>query len=301
MDRFYSNGKLLITAEYLVLNGANALALPTKFGQSLHVESHPDSGIHWQSFNSENEIWLSTHFSYTTNTLIPDTENELTVRLASILNTAKTLNPKFLVDEKGYSVTTHLDFPTNWGLGTSSTLINNIANWAEINPYKLLALTFGGSGYDIACASNDTPITYKLDETKPIVKAVSFKPCFSDHIYFVHLNIKQNSRDGIAHYKSNRSNKSEAIKAINTITEDLLACTDLDVFNSLITAHEAIIADIVKLEPVITSLFSDFPGSIKSLGAWGGDFVMVASPEDPTNYFKQKGYHTILSYQDMIL
>ncbi|MFB9051495.1 GYDIA family GHMP kinase [Formosa undariae] len=301
MDTFYSHGKLLITAEYLVLNGAEALALPTKFGQSLTVEPHADAGIHWQSFNSENEIWLETHLSYNNQTLVPDIENELTLRLASILNVAKQLNPNFLKHEKGLSVKTYLDFPTNWGLGTSSTLINNIANWAEVNPYKLLGLTFGGSGYDIACASNDTPITYKLDETKPIVKAVSFKPSFSEHIYFVHLNIKQNSRDGITHYKSNRSDKSEAIKAANAITEALLTCIDLNAFNTLINAHEAIIADIVKLDPVKANLFTDFKGSIKSLGAWGGDFVMVASVEDPTDYFKQKGYLTILSYQDMIL
>ena len=35
---FYSNGKLLITGEYLVLDGAKALALPTKYGQYLTVE-----------------------------------------------------------------------------------------------------------------------------------------------------------------------------------------------------------------------------------------------------------------------
>ena len=32
---FYSNGKLLITGEYVVLDGAKALALPTKYGQNL--------------------------------------------------------------------------------------------------------------------------------------------------------------------------------------------------------------------------------------------------------------------------
>ena len=35
---FYSNGKLLITGEYLVLDGAKAFALPTKFGQKLTIE-----------------------------------------------------------------------------------------------------------------------------------------------------------------------------------------------------------------------------------------------------------------------
>ena len=37
-QNFYSNGKLLLTAEYLVLDGAKALALPTKFGQDLEVK-----------------------------------------------------------------------------------------------------------------------------------------------------------------------------------------------------------------------------------------------------------------------
>ncbi|MEQ3661167.1 MAG: GHMP kinase, partial [Flavobacterium sp.] len=36
---YYSNGKLLLTGEYVVLDGAKALAVPTKFGQSLSIES----------------------------------------------------------------------------------------------------------------------------------------------------------------------------------------------------------------------------------------------------------------------
>jgi len=38
MASFYSNGKLLITGEYLVLDGAKALALPTKYGQGQIVK-----------------------------------------------------------------------------------------------------------------------------------------------------------------------------------------------------------------------------------------------------------------------
>jgi len=48
-------------------------------------------------------------------------------------------------------------------------------------------------------------------------------------------------------------------------------------------------------------LFSDFSGSIKSLGAWGGDFVLVAHSENPTAYFKEKGYEVIFSYHQMVL
>ena len=48
-------------------------------------------------------------------------------------------------------------------------------------------------------------------------------------------------------------------------------------------------------------LFPDFDGVIKSLGAWGGDFVMVISNENPTDYFMEKGYETVIPYEEMIL
>ena len=37
---YYSCGKLLITAEYLVLKGAKGLAIPTKYGQKLSIKKN---------------------------------------------------------------------------------------------------------------------------------------------------------------------------------------------------------------------------------------------------------------------
>ncbi len=55
---------------------------------------------------------------------------------------------------------THLDFPRDWGLGSSSTLINNVAQWAQVDPFDLHFKVSNGSGYDIACANEDSPIVY---------------------------------------------------------------------------------------------------------------------------------------------
>jgi hypothetical protein len=60
-------------------------------------------------------------------------------------------------------------------------------------------------------------------------------------------------------------------------------------------------SSILELPTVKESLFCDFNGSIKSLGAWGGDFVLVVSKENPISYFKNKGFKTIVAYKDMIL
>lgn len=302
MQTYYSHGKLLLTAEYVVLDGAKALAIPTVFGQSLHIEKEATNKLTWNSLDHNKNVWFNAVFSFQNETVsIENTTNsEISDRLLQVITAVKQLNPKFLKDE-GYKISTVLEFPKNWGLGTSSTLINNIANWAKVDAYKLLELTFGGSGYDIACAQEDSALTYQLIDTERVVETLNFNPCFKDNLYFIHLNKKQNSRDGIAHYKANRSDLEAAISAINTITEQIMTCETLGQFQSLINKHEEIIASVTNQSPVQRSLFNDFNGSIKSLGAWGGDFVLVASKNNPTEYFEKKGFETILSYSDMIL
>ena len=303
MKSYYSSGKLLLTGEYLVLDGAFSLALPTQYGQHLQVEEIGDSKIVWQSLDQHQNIWFEATFEIKDNVVSRDTENdnETSKRLFEILTTVQQLNPNFLKSSKGFKITTHLEFPKDWGLGTSSTLINNIADWAQVDAYKLLDLTFGGSGYDIACAKNKTVITYQLDSNnKRLINEVNFNPIFKKHLYFVYLNRKQDSRKGIAEYKKNISNLSCSISEISQITQSIITCNTLNDFNKLIEKHEQIISRIIKQNPIKDEFFNDFNGSIKSLGAWGGDFVLVTSKDNPTDYFKSKGFETILGFGDMV-
>lgn len=299
---FYSNGKLLITGEYLVLDGALALAIPTKYGQSLTVEPFTDNQLKWESYDSKGGLWFETNLLLKNGSIVSnELSNPFLDRLLDILRATKKQNATFLNEESGIKIKTQLDFPRNWGLGTSSTLINNIAQWANIDPYKLLAETFGGSGYDIACANHNTPITYQLEQNDRTIIERDFKPEFHQHLYFVFLNKKQNSRDGIATYKKNKNDNNLALPEINAITNDMISCTTLETFQFLMQSHESIISNIIKHKPVKDALFNDFNGSIKSLGAWGGDFVLVASEENPEAYFSKKGFDTIIPYQEMVL
>lgn len=302
MQKFYSNGKLLITGEYLVLDGALSLVLPTKFGQSLEIEPINEPKIVWQSFDEKKAIWFNDEISFDEITSgFSNPRNEVSKRIIQIINAVKTLNQDFLSQKKGFKISTHLTFPKNWGLGTSSTLINNIAQWTHVNAFELLEKTFGGSGYDIACAQNNHPITYQLQKGKPHITEVNFNPPFKENLYFVYLNKKQNSRDGIASYRSNKGNTTSAISEINDITSKIINSITLNDFECLIESHESIISKIIKLKPVKDLLFSDFNGSTKSLGAWGGDFILVTSTENPSSYFKNKGFSTIVPFIDMIL
>jgi mevalonate kinase len=221
--------------------------------------------------------------------------------LKEILLETRKLNPAFLNSEKGFLVKTKLNFPRNWGLGTSSTLINNIANWAKVNPYKLLENTFGGSGYDIACAQHNSPILFTKNDTEIVVEEVNFNPTFIDQLYFVYLNKKQNSREGIERYKKIKGNLTSEIKQISDLANDFLTCEKLTDFERLMKEHEQIVSKTIQLKPIQAELFSDYFGQTKSLGAWGGDFILATGNEDTQNYFNQKGFSTIIPYQKMVL
>ena len=313
-SRNYSNGKLLLTGEYVVLDGATSLAVPTKFGQDLVVEAIEEPHLVWGSYTNTGKCWFEAIFDLPKLRLKNATFNSdkegnaefVAETLQNILNEARKLNPDFLQTDKGLIVKTNLTFPQNWGLGSSSTLINNIANWANVDAYELLWNAFSGSGYDIACAQNDSPILYQLENQKPNIKQVDFNPNFKDELFFVHLNKKQNSREGIQRYNEYQSKRSfdssqDDIAEISNLSKEFIKANSTTDLVKVIEEHENIISSIIKLNPVKKTLFSDYFGAVKSLGAWGGDFVLVTGNEDTPNYFKQKGFDTILPYSEMVL
>lgn len=300
---FYSNGKLLLTGEYVVLDGAVALALPTKFGQNLIVEQAGNQIIQWKSYNHDGTIWFqdSINFESIIKKEITDGDTSIRNTLVEILHEAYRLNPLFLEQSNGYSITTTLTFPKDWGLGTSSTLINNLAQWLKIDGFTLLQNSFGGSGYDIACAQHNSAILYQLQDNSPIVEPVSFNPTFKNNLYFVYLNQKQNSRSAIASYRKKTGNTNQYIAKISKITKQIVVSSNLTTFSKLLMDHEIEMSSILEMQTIQEVFFDDFNGTIKSLGAWGGDFVLAISEKDPTLYFQEKGFKTVIPYEKMIL
>ncbi len=298
---FYSNGKLLLTGEYVVLDGAKALAIPTTYGQSLTVTPIEASKLIWESIDYTGVVWFSNEFELDAITSETTHTDEVSQTLNDLLSEAKRLNPDFLRDTHGFHIKTTLTFPQNWGLGSSSTLIHNIALWANVNPFTLIWNAFKGSGYDIASARYNSPIIYQLEKKQPLIEEVAFQPSFSEQLYFVHLNKKQNSRKAITSYNHRKGKIANEIKVINAITSEMIASTSIVDFNLLLQEHEAIIADIIQQKTIKEQLFNDYQGAIKSLGAWGGDFILATGNNDTSSYFKSNGYETIIPFDEMIL
>ena len=298
-QEFRANGKLMLTGEYFVLDGAKSLALPTRYGQSLVANTRSDANIHWSSLDLNGDAWFKTVFHLDQNAR--KHSNPVEDRLIHILSTAREMNPGFMAT--GAEVVVEVDFDLKWGLGSSSTLISLVAQWAGVNPYELQFSCFGGSGYDIACATANGPIIYNR-RPKPTVTVVEFLPPFIDQLYFVYLGKKQNSRDGIKHYRGLNINKEPIIRELDSITERLVSCNKLDLFEELLNDHEDIIAQSLGLSKVKEMYFNDHQGSCKSLGAWGGDFVLATSnvsKEETMGYFNSKGFEVCIPYNEMVL
>lgn len=299
---YWSAGKLLLTSEYVVIDGAEALAIPTRFGQNLNVKNNNSGVINWISKTDTNEVWLEVKLNANTLDILSSNDPEKAKKLSNILHAARNLSNVF--PEAGAEIETKLDFPQHWGLGSSSTLLCNISKWLEINAFELHFAVSNGSGYDIACGLSSHPILYKVKDQTPNYSTVNFDLPFKENIYFIYLNQKQFSDQEVARYRELKSeiDLETTTLTFTELTDKIVSAKTLFEFEYLLQEHENLMSHILQRDTIKESLFQMYAGGvIKSLGAWGGDFVMVtAKSRQDLDYFRHKGYCTIINYNNMI-
>jgi len=301
----YHNAKLLLSAEYLVLNGAKALAVPLRFGQSLQIDENESGFISWQSIAHNGSEWFRGKYNTTDFSILEGSNSDIAIHPQRLMKAARILNPAFCAGSSGCHVISTLNYPLLWGLGSSSTLIAAVAVWAGIDPFKLHFEVSSGSGYDIACAISKGPLIYSLKDKIPHFEPVPFSPSFADKIFFIYQGIKQDSAEGIKKYrKRNTEPENNLIDAASQLTDRMLISVTLDEFEKVISEHEILISMLLDAPSIRETLFNDLPGEVKSLGAWGGDFCMLTWREDPallSTYLKSKGLETWFSFNDIVL
>ncbi len=293
-----------MTSEYGVLDGALSLAIPTRYGQRMTVKQTRKSDLYWKSYDLNNEEWFMAQISLYDFSAVKTTDDKKAAYLKKLLKGAVRLNSEFLSKWNGFDVKTYLGFDKEWGLGSSSTLTYMVAQWADVNPLLLHFKCFDGSGYDVACAGAELPITYQMEDGTINYTEIDFDPAFKNKLYFIYLNKKQSSKEGIEYYFKKAKQRKTMVKKQTAITESMLKCNSISKFIELIKQHEALVAEHLSLETVSQKYnLTDFDGGIKSLGAWGGDFILAASElgeEAVKAYFNVKGFPTVIPYEDMI-
>jgi mevalonate kinase len=303
---FYTSGKLLIAGEYLVLNGATAFAVPTLgYGQKMSVFVNDTDRISWKSYDPEGK-WFEAVFS--TDLKILSTSNKrIADTLYKILLIIKQKSNLF--SHCGYDIKTVLEFDRNWGFGSSSTMIVNLSKWSGVNVFELLQAGFGGSGYDVATGLANSPVLYRLSKNDedfsykykdwfPVWETIDFHPDFIEKLWLVYLGHKQNSRKEIKRYQKQIPERN-LIEKISDISLEISKTNDYQYFNKMINEHERLMSAYLKRPAIKQEYFMDYPGEIKSLGAWGGDFIL-ATGDDAPEYFRKKSYHIILPFKKIL-
>jgi mevalonate kinase len=297
---YYAHGKLLLTAEYYVLYGAKAIALPLQYGQRMDVaEGRQDGVLNWKAFMQEG-LWFSCDFSLPHFEIINSSDPEKAAILQDAFRAILRMNPALELG-RSLDVHTRIDFHNQWGLGSSSTLIANLAKWAGVDAFRLNEIIFNGSGFDIACATADGPVFYrKKQEPEP----VTLDYPFLDNLYFIYSGSKKSTRNEVRRFLNGDSVPRQEIDQMDHLSEQIAKARKLDDFQRLIAEHERLVSALLHVQAVKLAHFNDFDGEIKSLGAWGGDFYLVATrleDREVLHYFKEKGLRVVFPWKELVL
>jgi len=339
VDReFHARGKLLLTGEYVVMQGARALACPTRRGQSMYTRSASPGRIHWKAYTPRGEVWLQAEWEIQdglegiseTKSAEPSSINNITLKCVGLgksemakgvarlqewlqhaMRMSKATNPEHFREEirrirsEGIAVETILEFEREWGLGSSSSLISLLARWWGCPAMQLHAATQGGSGYDQACATAGGPIFYRIngESGAPDIRPAPFYPPFHEQLLFVYTGTKQSTDQSVRDYWLRQPATDSDLQQWSECATQMASATDLMQFMEIMHRHEQLMSEVLHRPPVQQSRFTGFPGQTKSLGAWGGDFVMAAAPEPERahRYLGQNGYPIRFSFHELLL
>jgi galactokinase/mevalonate kinase-like predicted kinase len=200
-------------------------------------------------------------------------------------------------------IETYLEFDRSWGLGSSSTLIANLAKWLEIDPFLLLRSISKGSGYDVAVGLESKSILYRTKDKNQSWEVVEWAPPFLNDLYFVHLGSKQKSEKEIIAYSDKAKTTDSDIAWFSEAAMNIVKSNDFQTFKHIIDEHEDRLSSILSSPTVRKKLgLQTYSGIVKSLGAWGGDFIMVSGEKDEVEaQFNKLGLPTIIPYNQMVL
>ena len=297
---YYAHGKLLLTAEYFVLRGAKAIALPLKYGQHMVVALGMKEGIlDWNAF-SPNGLWFACELTLPGFEIVSTTDEAKAVVLQRIFQTIQQLKPEFEITSS-LDVQTRTTFNKEWGMGSSSTLIANLASWSGVDAFRLNELIFNGSGFDIACATANSPILYTKGKMPELV---TLNYPFADKLYFVYSGKKKATQNEVIRFLNEGGIDREPIAQMNKLTEQIVRAESLAEFQQLIGEHEKVVSELLDVPTIKSTNFPDFPGEIKSLGAWGGDFYLAAtelSESDVRTYFQRKNLSVVFRWEELVL
>lgn len=300
IQNYHSNGNLLLTGEYLISQGAEAIALPLKKGHTLAVTPIHGKKIIWESvYNQETKTKISLKSD---DFEITQTNNENSAKfIQQLLRKAMDHLPP-LSHLPGYHIKAIHDYPEFLEFGCESALIANIANWFNINPYRFSRDISPGLEHGIACARSNKPILYQLTNKYPDYREINLNLPFKGNIYIIYTGHNPDSYN-----KKKQTQKypdhHEVFPKIREINKRIIQSRTYEEFENSILDHDKILSGVLKEQRLQERIFQDFPGLIKPLNEWNGELNLVTWKGDKNElheYFAPYNIQTIFTWDELV-
>lgn len=299
--KYSASGKLLLFGEYLVLRGAKSIAVPVKYGQSLTISATAEDNITWQSFE-KGKLWFEVILTPSLE-IIHASDKEKAAIVQRLLQIIQAEKPELEISNQHFRF--DIDFDRNYGLGTSSTFLSLLGQWSGVNPFLLQEKSFRGSGFDIAAATASQAIIYQVqqrnDGKERVVIPFDIPDNISSQLLFVYTGKKQTSLSEVLSFSSIETPQWQ-ITEMNTIVDEVVQCSNIEAFENLMNRSEQLMSQILQTETIKEKQFHDYPFSVKSLGAWGGDFIMATFRDETLarEYFQHKEMNPIFDFRQLV-
>lgn len=284
MKSYFAHGKVLLAGEYLVTKGMEALAFPVVPGQWLKVWETPSKGtgkLVWQAKDNKGQEWFKAEINTDQMQLVESSDSDVAKSLLELLQCVKAIKPEFF-EEKTIRVETENEFPSSHGLGTSSTLVVLLAQWAQVDAFALQKAVFGGSAYDVSVCQTGKPVVYWLENEEPSWSSFSLNSAWTENWFLVFPGEKKNSRNALEEVKDKmnmvmanplfRWQLDQILKGLKSPGNKIMLEAGLEMWQGMLATFLGIkrTYDDLGIVPV--------PGGLcKYLGAWGGDVILTNS------------------------
>jgi len=284
MRSYFATGKVMLTGEYLVMNGFDCIALPSKLGQWMHVwdfetpQGSPDFII-YQAKDINDNVWFETKIILP-NFEIMDPAQVENIQVDRLVGILKMADVEFWQEGKSYRIETQLEFERVWGLGSSSTLVKLFADFLHLDPLNIQFEIFGGSGYDVAIAQLQKPMVYSLTPDNSNWKYWKLDKSLTENWHVVFYGEKMDSRSSVSAVQDALNDIAEDdfyTAQFDKILEMSKSATDIISLESSLEMYQMLLAQALFM-PTTYDLLGIKPvnkGLCKWLGAWGGDMILI--------------------------
>jgi hypothetical protein len=296
MNSIFSAGKIILMGEYAVLHGSDALCLPLATGQNLSAKPSDENLIQWKWKYRQHILADFSLFCDSLESNQPSTGDFRWAR--ALIELIRQHNPYFLTT--GTILEFENFFPPEWGLGSSSATISSLCRMAGVDPYIINAAHTGGSGADIAATTAPGWFLYRKTNNSPLVWPLPFDYPHAGNSFFIYTGKKQATQSHVKEISHSIQAEDIDWKLTNAPLYRFLCCSTVPEAMKCISDHEQIIGNAIQMEAV-GNRFDDFPGRIKSLGAWGGDYLLAVTQQDEAfvrNYFHQRELNTVFNWHE---